>query len=144
MRTHVRLGGWVKRHGMLRPEPVEKSRATVEAFFTDYDLLVTPTLAQPGPKAIAWHRKSWFANIWSNIRYAPYQATWNLLGWPAASVPAGWHATAGVPLGVQLVAPPHADAGGEALILSVALQLERLRPWQRIATEFDADLDARA
>ena len=144
VRTHVRLGGFVKRRGMLREAPVDRSRATVAAFFTDYDLLITPTLAQPGPKAIEWHRKSWFANIWSNIRYAPYQATWNLLGWPAASVPAGWHATADVPLGVQLVAPPHPNAGGEALILSVALQLERLRPWRRIATEFEGRADAGA
>ena len=125
---------------MLRSEPVDSHRAVVEAFFGDYDLLITPTLATPGPKAIEWHRKSWFANIWSNIRYAPFQATWNLLGWPAASVPAGWHSTADVPLGVQLVAPPREDAAGEALILGVALQLERLRPWQRIATEFGDDV----
>jgi amidase len=137
VRTHARLGAWVKRRGMLRTEPVEKSRATAEAFFADYDILLTPTLAQPGPKAIQWHRKSWFANIWSNIRYAPYQATWNLLGWPAASVPAGWHEKARVPLGVQLVAPPLPDAAGEARILGLALQLERLRPWARVATEFD-------
>ena len=139
VRTHVRLGGFVKRRGMLRSEPVDRHRAVVEAFFGDYDLLITPTLATPGPKALEWHRKSWLANIWSNIRYAPYQATWNLLGWPAASVPAGWHATAGVPLGVQLVAPPRENAASEALILSVALQLERLQPWQRVATEFDDD-----
>jgi amidase len=144
VRTHVRLGAFAKRHRMLGAAPVDKYRAKVEAFFSDYDLLITPTLAQPGPKAIEWHRKSWLANIWSNIRYAPYQATWNLLGWPSASVPAGWHATAGVPLGVQLVAPPHPDAGGEALILGLALQLERLRPWQRIATDFDLEAAARA
>ncbi len=137
VRTHARLGGWVKRRGLLKAEPVEKYRGIVQTFFTDYDVLITPTLAQPGPNAIEWHRKSWFANIWSNIRYAPYQATWNLLGWPSASVPAGWHSTAGVPLGVQLVAPPLAEAGGEALILSIALQLERLRPWQRVATGFE-------
>jgi amidase len=101
------------------------------------DLLLTPTLAQPGPAAIEWHTKSWCANISSNIRYAPYPSLWNLLGWPAASVPAGWHATADVPLAVQLVAAPAADGAGEALVLSVAAQLERVRPWPRIAPRFE-------
>ena len=54
----------------------------------------------------------------------------------AGSVPAGWHSTDGVPLGVQIVAPPLADASGEALILSLALQLERIQPWPRVAPGF--------
>ena len=52
----------------------------------------------------------------------------NLVGFPAASVPAGTSAD-GLPLGVQLAAAP----GGEALLLSVARQLETLRPWPRHA-----------
>ena len=135
-RTHARLGRFVGRMGLLREGPVERSRATITRFFDDYDVLLTPTLARSGPEAGPWSKRSWFANLSSTIRYAPYQSTWNLLGWPAASVPAGWHATDGVPLGVQIVAPPHADAAGEALILSLALQLERLRPWPRVAPGF--------
>lgn len=135
-RTHARLGRFVSRVGLLREAPVERSRATITRFFDDYDLLLTPTLAQSGPEAGMWSKRGWFANLSSNIRYAPYQSTWNLLGWPAASVPAGWHGVDGVPLGVQIVAPPHPDAAGEALILSLALQLERLRPWPRTAPGF--------
>jgi hypothetical protein len=37
---------------------------------------------------------------------------------------------------VQIVAPPRANAQGEALILSLATQIERLRPWQRTAPGF--------
>jgi amidase len=44
------------------------------------------------------------------------------------TVPAG-RAPSGLPLAVQLVAPP----GNEARLLSVAAQLERLRPWPRTA-----------
>jgi amidase len=135
-RTHARLGRWARRLGLLNPRPVEKSRETITRFFEDYDILLTPTLAQSGPEAVEWHKRGWFANLTSNIRYAPYQATWNLLDWPAASIPAGWHSTDGVPLGVQIVAAPRRNAEGEALILSLALQLERLRPWPRVAPDF--------
>ncbi len=135
-RTHARLGRFSRRVGLVGSAPVDRSRATVTAFFEDYDLLLTPTLAQSGPEALLWSKRSWSANLASNIRYAPYQSTWNLLGWPSASVPAGWHARDNVPLGVQIVAPPHANAAGEAMILSLALQLERVRPWPRIAPGF--------
>ena len=136
VRVHARLGRLARRTGLLRAAPVDRLRARVRTFFADYDLLLTPTLAQPGPLAGNWHERGWWANIVSNIRYAPYPSTWNLLGWPAASIPAGWHATAQVPLAVQIVAEPQPDGAGEALILSLALQLEQLCPWPRIAPGF--------
>jgi amidase len=135
-RTHARLGRIAKRLGLLGSAPVEQVRANALSFFEDYDLMITPTLAQSGPKAELWHKRSWFANLASNIAYAPYQSTWNMLDWPAASVPAGWPSRDGVPLGVQIVAPPLPDAAGEALILSLALQLERIQPWPRVAPGF--------
>jgi amidase len=135
VRMHARLGALFGRVAR-NPKPVEKFRTVVEAFFADYDVLLTPTLAQPGIPAVEWHRKSWFANLRANIAYAPYASPWNYLKWPAASIPAGMHATAGVPLAVQIVAPPRANAQGEALILSLATQIERLRPWQRTAPGF--------
>jgi amidase len=134
-RTHVRLGRIVGPLGLLGERPVKRSRTKITKFFDDYDVLLTPTLAQSGPLANAWSERSWFANLASNIRYEPYQSTWNLLDWPSASVPAGWHKFDAVPLGVQIVAPPHANAAGEALILGLALQLERIRPWPRVAPE---------
>jgi amidase len=136
VRVHARLGRLARRAGMLKAAPVDRLRARVLEFFRDYDLLLTPTLAQPGPLAENWRERGWWANMVSNVRYAPYPSTWNLLGWPAASVPAGWHASASVPLAVQIVAAPQPDGQGEALILSLAAQLERLRPWPRIAPGF--------
>lgn len=135
-RAHAKMGRVVRKLGLLSDKPVQRSRIKIEKFFEDYDILITPTLAQSGPAVIEWHKRSWFANLVSNIRYAPYQSTWNLLDWPSASVPAGWHQRDAVPLGVQLVAPPLPNAGGEALILSLALQLERIQPWPRIAPGF--------
>ncbi len=133
IRTHARLGRLARRLGWLSPRPVDRIRTQVTEFMADYDLLITPTLAQPGLEAAEWGKKGWYANLMANIRYAPYPSLFNLLGWPAASVPAGWHATADVPLAVQLVAAPQPDGGGEAAILGVAVQLERLRPWPRTA-----------
>ncbi len=135
IRTHARLGRLARRLGWLSPRPVDRIRAQVTEFFTDYDVLMTPTLAQPGLEAVEWGKRGWYANLMANIRYAPYPSLFNLLGWPAASVPAGWHATADVPLAVQLVVPPRADGAGEAVILGLAAQVERLRPWPRTVAE---------
>jgi len=52
---------------------------------------------------------------------------WNVLGWPAASVPVGMHSVSRTPLAVQIVAPP----GGERTVLAVAAELERRQGWQR-------------
>ena len=128
-RRHVKLGkralqrGWVKQRDTVRLE------ADARAFFADHDILLTPMLARSAPRAAQWHRRSWLRNIWSNLQYAPFAAPWNMIGWPAASVPAGVDANTGMPTAVQLVAPPN----GEAQILGVAAQLERLRPWPRTA-----------
>lgn len=131
-RTHARWGRVLARQAR-DPRPVEAFRAAALEFFADVDVLITPSLAQPGIPAIAWHCKSWISNLAANIRYAPYASPWNLVGWPAMALPAGQHATAGVPLSVQLVTPPRPEGAGEALLLSVAAQLERLRPWPRTA-----------
>jgi amidase len=133
VRAHVRAGRTLRRLGGLRPGPVDRLRSRVEAATADVDVLLTPGLAQPGPLAEGWHRRGWVANLRANIGYAPYAALWNLLGWPAAAVPAGWHESAQVPLSVQLVAHPAADGAGEALLLGVAAQLEAASPWVRTA-----------
>ncbi len=133
VRAHVRAGRVLRRLGGLRPGPVDRLRARVEAATADCDVLLTPALAQPGLLAEGWRHRSWVANMRGNIGYAPYAALWNLLGWPAAVVPAGWHSEARVPLAVQLVAHPAPDGAGEAMLLSVAAQLEAANPWMRVA-----------
>jgi amidase len=54
----------------------------------------------------------------------PFNGIWNHLGNPAAAVPAGFDSD-GLPLSVQLVGRPQADA----TLLSLARQLETARPW---------------
>ncbi len=128
-RAHLRAGDLVRRLGLVNEGQRESWAAKAEPWFRRYDVLVTPSLAQPPLAAIDWGTGSWLRSVWANLMYAPYAAPWNVLGWPAMSVPAGVHPQAGTPLGVQLVTPP----GGESLLLAVASQLEAERPWRRLA-----------
>jgi amidase len=57
-------------------------------------------------------------------RVYPYPGTWNYLGNPAASVPAGFDDD-GLPLSVQIVGRPE----DEGTLLSLAAQIEAERPW---------------
>ena len=56
--------------------------------------------------------------------YSPYTAIYNQTGAPAMSVPLHWTED-GLPVGVQFAA----RVGEESLLLSVAAELERARPW---------------
>ncbi|HSR26335.1 MAG TPA: amidase family protein, partial [Candidatus Eisenbacteria bacterium] len=126
-RVHARLGTLTR--PLVRPGQRERLRARMRTFFAPYDVLLTPALAQPPIAAERWGQRGWLANMVANSRYAPFQAAWNLAGYPAMTVPAGIHPTAGMPLAVQLVAPD----GGEGLLLSLAAQVEELLPWPRTA-----------
>ncbi|MGW4482888.1 amidase family protein [Amycolatopsis sp. NPDC004368] len=124
-RTHVRLGH------LTRPFVHDRARTTfltrAEAFFSDHDVLITPTLATLPPKATRWHRRSWLANVVPSVRVADFTGFWNLAGYPALSVPVGHHPALALTTSVQLVAPP----GGESLLLGLAAQLEAANPWPR-------------
>ncbi|MGN6242610.1 MAG: amidase [Motilibacteraceae bacterium] len=130
VRTHARIGLVTRR--FIRPEQREAWRATLAGFFADHDVLITPTLARPPIEADPHRRRGWLSTILANARYGPFAAPWNVAGWPAAAVPAGVHPSVGTPLSVQLVAPE----GQEPLLLGLAAQLERLRPWIRVAPRY--------
>ena len=96
-------------------------------WFEGYDALLTPTLAR-GPVPLGtWAGKGWVRTMLGVGNWL-YTTPWNLAGFPAASVPIGTDEH-GLPLGLQIVAP----AGGEELVLALAAQVERLRPWPRLA-----------
>jgi amidase len=99
----------------------------VLAWWQDYDLLLTPTMAAP-PAELGTigtgHEDNPYAPIERAIPYAAFTAGFNATGQPAISLPL--HRTHdGVPVGVQLVGP----AGSEARLLSLAGQLEAAAPW---------------
>ncbi len=127
-RRHIAAGALVHRLRLVRPEQVSRARERVEAALHDVDAVLTPSLARsPGP-AVVRSRASWSANVAADLRFAPYSAEWNVLGWPALSVPAGRHPVTGTPLGVQLAGRP----GSEPMLLSIAAAIERARPWPRV------------
>ncbi|MGD9713039.1 MAG: amidase [Thermomicrobiales bacterium] len=109
----------------------------IRAFFTRYDLLLTPTLpceafpvGQACPDAIAGQPTTYLG--WTTFTY-PF----NLTGSPAATVPAGF-TESGLPVGLQIVG----RRGADALVLSAAAAFERLRPWAQNRPDLDALLTA--
>lgn len=116
-------------------------------FFGKYDVLLTPTLAQPpvllgslGPKGasaaimrvlgrarasgLLKRLTSADPSVEQIYAYIPWTPVFNVTGQPAMSVPLHWSA-AGLPIGAHFVG----RYGDEATLLRLAGQLERARPW---------------
>ena len=92
-------------------------------FHTDYDLLATPTLPIPAFAAGRETPEGSTARRW--MSWTPFSYPFNLTQQPAASVPCGFTA-GGLPVGLQLVGPRHADAR----VLAAAKAFQDARPWQ--------------
>jgi aspartyl-tRNA(Asn)/glutamyl-tRNA(Gln) amidotransferase subunit A len=104
---------------------INRYRAYARAFFSRYDLLLTPSLAAPafpigehpetlGGKPVA-HR------LWG---FTPFTYPFNMTGNPAATVPIGLSGS-GLPIGLQIV-------GGfarEETVLAAAAAFEQAHPW---------------
>jgi amidase len=124
------LTAWLVREG--RALPAERilgayqaatvfERDTIEAF-SPFDAVLTPALALP-PRPIGWYPKDDpERNFAQQCQYAPHTSFVNVCGLPAITVPLLPDAT-GRPVSVQLVGRP----GGEAVLLSLAAQLESAR-----------------
>jgi amidase len=92
--------------------------------FDEHDVLVTPMTARPPVEVMRWEGMGATRTIDGMSRVYPYAATWNMLGNPAASVPALLDED-GLPIAVQLVGRPN----DEHTIVSLAAQIESERPW---------------
>src|SRR5918995_754377 len=101
------------------------ARGTV-AFFADYDLLLTPVLAERPLPIGELHGcgDDPLADLRRSGTFAPYTPLFNVTGQPAISVPVGFGED-GLPTAVQLVGHPL----GEETLLQVAGQMETARPW---------------
>ncbi len=91
-----------------------------------FDLLLTPTLAEP-PVPLGTFtstREQPFAGSIRAGAFTPFTPAFNMTGQPAISLPLHQSAD-GLPIGVQLVAA----YGRDDLLLSVATQVEAAAPW---------------
>ena len=94
------------------------------ATFERYDVIVAPTTAKPPIPVGAYEGLSGWATDQLMAGACPYAWPWNVVGWPAVNVPAGFTAS-GLPVGVQLIGP----ANSEDLLISLAAQLESVSGW---------------
>ena len=132
VRRHAMLGRLVRRTPLMDERLREAWIRHAERFLREYDVLITPALAQPPINARRWFSGGWSSTMLANIRYAPFAAPWNVAGMPAIVIPMGVHPQAGTPVAAQVVA----RRGREALLLSIAAWVERARPWRRTAPGF--------
>jgi amidase len=124
---------------------LETASLHMAQFFSDYDVLMTPTMAAPPPLIGALkpdlfeqsilelithvpfppllHKALGQAAI-KNFAYYPFTPIFNISGQPAMSVPLYWDAQQ-LPIGIQFAA----RYGEEALLLQLAQQLEEAQPW---------------
>jgi amidase len=101
---------------------------SVAAFFQSHDVLLTPTTCAPNTELghlnaddPTLSARAWYDKI---FRFAGFTALANVTGMPAISLPLGW-STRGWPVGVQLMS----GLADEAVLLALAGDLERARPW---------------
>lgn len=125
-RRHVRMGDVAKRLGLTSEGHRRRWRARLDGFLGTHDVLMTPTLARPPIAADGWRTRGWLANVIANLTYAPYCGSVNFARLPAIAVPAGVHSD-GTPASVHFVGA----GGSERTLLGLALQVERIHPWQR-------------
>jgi len=118
---------------------------TMIEFFSNYDLLLTPTLAAPPLKigelmpspldeailsvVVSLNsgmlmRHTIEALAKKSFAWTAFCAPFNMTGQPAMSVPLYW-SNDGLPIGTHIVA----RFGEEALLFQLAAQLERAQPW---------------
>ncbi|OOK79287.1 amidase family protein [Mycobacterium kansasii] len=96
----------------------------VGSIFDIVDVVLAPTTAQPPPPARTFDQMGGLATDRAMIAACPYTWPWNLLGWPAINVPAGF-TVEGLPIGVQLMGP----ANSEGMLISLAAELEAVSGW---------------
>jgi len=99
------------------------------ALFQDFDVLLTPTLAEP-PAKIGRYKpdNSNFMDYRNGpdgvFSYSPYTAVFNASGQPAISLPMHW-APGNLPVGVHFAAA----FGEDEMLMGLAADLEEAAPW---------------
>jgi len=104
----------------------DMARNVAAWYETGFDLLLTPTIAEPPPCLGEFDSPpdDPLHGIFRAAALVPFTPAFNVTGQPAISLPLHWNAE-GLPIGVQLVAP----YGREDVLIRLAAQLEEAEPW---------------
>ena len=106
---------------------IHRAGRQLAGFFTSYDVILSPTLADPPLPlgALDMMGTDLDAYLERMLSHLAFTTLYNITGCPAATLPL--HSSPeGLPVGVQLGAP----FGDEAALFRLSAQLEQARPWQ--------------
>jgi amidase len=126
-RTTRRLAAWgraIPAQELARVRRRERSTADrMNRSFDRADVVLTPIAGGPASHIAEVAGRGLIRSLYqSNV--AAWAVPWNVIGQPAASVPIGVDAL-GLPMAAQLCGRPR----DEAVLLSLAAQIEAARPW---------------
>ena len=96
----------------------------IHMFFTEYDFLLTPAASTAAFPAHLLQPEHWPQHPWDGLSWAQFSYPFNWSGNPAVSIPCGF-TPAGLPVGLQIVAPRFDDLGA----LQASYAFEQARPW---------------
>jgi amidase len=105
-------------------QELERAAHVLGRFHQTYDLVLTPTLAQPVPPLGTLDTTRLEAMAEHGPAYSSFTGVANVTGQPAVSLPLATDST-GLPLGIQLMAA----FGREDVLLRISAQVEAAQPW---------------
>jgi amidase len=125
-RAMARRGALVPAAAVARVRAAESALAArVQAVLSTADAVLLPGPTGPPSRVGAYAGRGADCTLNAAAAKVPFYGAFNATGQPACSVPAGFD-RAGLPLSVQLAGRPR----DEAMLLSLAAQIERARPWE--------------
>jgi amidase len=111
---------------ILSVQDLQRLSRDVARFFLDFDVWLTPTLAEPPPALGSFDPTPGnpLQGLFRSAAFMPFTPICNVTGQPAMSVPLYWN-DEGLPVGVHFAS----RFGDEATLFRLAAQLEQARPW---------------
>jgi amidase len=111
---------------ILGVQDLQRLSRDVARFFLDFDVWLTPTLAEPPPPLGSFDPTPGnpLQGLFRSAAFMPFTPICNVTGQPAMNVPLYWN-DEGLPVGVHFAS----RFGDEATLFRLAAQLEQARPW---------------
>lgn len=110
---------------LLAVQSVQIMARQIAHFFTEYDMWLTPTVAEPPPRLGEFSAPDNVLHGFQRaMRFVPFTPIANGTGQPAMSVPLYWNED-NLPIGVHFFG----RFGDEPTLFRLAAQLETARPW---------------